>query len=80
MIEKQKRDALLTGHFEVNEEVLVNARDVVKELQAKDHYEREIERLGLIIAKLQYKVESYKVEKILCELDKPIYKRYEVRG
>jgi hypothetical protein len=52
----------------------------VKELQAKDHYEREIERLGLIIAKLQYKVESYKVEKILCELDKPIYKRYEVRG
>lgn len=80
MIAKKKRNELLTGYFEVNEEILINARELVEELQTKDHYEREIERLGLIIAKLQHRVESYKIEKLICELDQPIYKRFEVKG
>lgn len=35
MIAKQKRDALLTGYFEPNEEVLVNARDLVRSFNRK---------------------------------------------
>lgn len=80
MIEKKKRNELLTGWFKVNQEVLINARDLVDELQTKDDLKREVERLGLIIARLQNRVEGFKLDKLIYDLNKPYYERFDIKG
>lgn len=78
MLEKQKRDELLTGCFLKNEEVLINAQHLVLELQAKDHYEREIKRLGKIIYDLKNRIDVMRERENIIALNAPKYKRFEV--
>lgn len=80
MIERKKRDALLTGYFEKNEEVLIPARNLVAELQAKDKLERENVLLRAKIMALKERLAIKNIDLMLAELDRPVYRRFEVRA
>lgn len=80
MIERKKRDALLTGYFEKNEEVLIPARNLVAELQAKDRLERENALLRAKIVALKERLAIKNIDLMLAELDRPVYRRFEVRA
>lgn len=80
MIERKKRDALLTGYFEKNEEVLIPARNLVAELQAKDRLERENALLRAKVVALKERLAIKNIDLMLAELDRPVYRRFEVRA
>lgn len=80
MIERKKRDALLTGYFDKNEEVLIPARNLVAELQAKDKLERENILLRAKIMALKERLAIKNIDLMLAELDRPVYRRFEVRA
>lgn len=75
MIQKQKRDELLTGYFKHNEEVLVRAVDLVAELQAKDSMERALKIANERISCLKDQLENARGELML-----PVYRRFDIKG
>lgn len=75
MIHKQKRNELLMGYFRDNEEILVNARDLVEELQTRDHLERALKIATDRIFNLQ---ES--LERARGELMYPSYRRFDLKA
>lgn len=75
MIHKEKRNELLTCFFQKNEEVLINARDLVEELQTKDSLERSLKVATQRIFDLQ---ES--LERARGELMYPSYRRFDIKG
>ena len=75
MIEKKKRNELLTEYFKSTEEVLINACELVRELQEKDSLERALKIATSRVFDLQEAL-----ERVRGELMYPSYKKFEVRG
>ena len=75
MIEKKKRNELLTEYFKPTEEVLINACELVRELQEKDSLERALKIATSRVFDLKEALECAR-----GELMYPSYKKFEVRG
>lgn len=65
MIEKRRRDQILTDHFLPNEEILLNGNQIAAELRELDRLKRENRILR----------EKLEIVNVLLEC-KPQYKRY----
>jgi hypothetical protein len=80
MINKRKRDELLTSFFKENQEILINAIDIQKELQHKDTMERALVDVTRQVLILKEKLEHARGEIFALKCHAPYYERFEVRA